>query len=367
MTPLLEDAPVSRGARFESVAPRESKSRLAAWDAARLIATWGIVWTHVAEAHGQPASWGILGRFGTSFYILAAALFTVRSAMFSPKRHFSVELAKKSKRLLLPFVVWSAIYFAYYGWGALQRGQTWKSLTFWWGPLAGTAIHLWFLPFIFVWGMVGTFVVPQLFRLHRRLLFVLAPAISLFLYWISYTWVWFAVDRYWLWDYHLHRLDRWIVEVPLYVSAVLLGSAFYQLTPWAYRQITRRAASIALGCLGVFLVAQFLYCAHLELIHEATRSEGRFLANVAGLCLLCGSALMSHTRFVQKLAPFGKYTYVAFLCHMLVLELLRGPMHRLPGYGTLPTALLGTFLVFGCSLGLSMLIVHQRWLKWLRP
>src|SRR5688572_11145214 len=46
--------------------------RLLALDAARVLATFGVMWTHVAEVQGHGGAWAALGRFGTSFHILAA-------------------------------------------------------------------------------------------------------------------------------------------------------------------------------------------------------------------------------------------------------------------------------------------------------
>ena len=152
MSVLPSVAPLS-ASRFESIAPKTPLSRLDAWDAARLLATFGIAWTHVCDAHGLDASIGTLGRFGTSYYILAAALFTVRSQQRAVPRKFSDDALQKAQRLLVPFAVWSGVYFVYYYLNSLATGESFESLTRWWGPTAGTALHLWFLPFIFVWGL----------------------------------------------------------------------------------------------------------------------------------------------------------------------------------------------------------------------
>src|SRR5688572_5173831 len=47
----------------------QSSGRLANLDAGRVLATYGVMWTHVAEMQGHPPAWAALGRFGTSFYV----------------------------------------------------------------------------------------------------------------------------------------------------------------------------------------------------------------------------------------------------------------------------------------------------------
>src|SRR5690606_35965581 len=89
------------------------RSRLVGLDAARVLATFGIVWTHVAEGQGQSYGWTALGRFGTSFYIIVAAIFVVRGAERSVPRPFLGEVRERGRRLLKPYVVWSVVYGLY--------------------------------------------------------------------------------------------------------------------------------------------------------------------------------------------------------------------------------------------------------------
>lgn len=354
-------------ARFESVAPKTPSSRLDAWDAARLLATLGIVWTHVCDAQDLNMRIGSLGRYGTSYYILAAALFTVRAYQHAAGRKFFDDASRKAKRLLLPYVVWSAIYATYYFAQSFETGETLPTLVMWWGPFAGTALHLWFLPFIFVWGLWGTWAVPRLVKVPTWLLWIGGLIVCAGVYWLAYTQVFFWVDRPWLWTYHLHRLDRWIDEAPLYIAAIILGTAFYKLSPRVKRALLKHPTSIAFVSVSVFLIGEVLYFEHAHFIREQTGTDGRFVANVIGLSLLTGSAALGNTRFIRALAPWGRFTYVAFLVHVLVLELLRDPMKQLPGYGTVPVATLCSLAIFAASVALSMLIARSRFLRWLRP
>ncbi len=69
---------------------------------------------HTAEIQGQPAELNTLGRFGTSFYILAAIFFTARAGLLRPDLSFWTGLKKRARRLLIPYVLWCAIYAAFY-------------------------------------------------------------------------------------------------------------------------------------------------------------------------------------------------------------------------------------------------------------
>src|SRR5690606_31880756 len=105
---------------------------------------------------------------------------------------------------------------------------TWEELTHWWGPVAGTAVHLWFLPFIFFWGVIASWLTPRLNRLPLLAATVGGALSCIGIYWFCYRWLHFSLSRYWLWDYHLHRLDRWIVEVPPFMAATWGAILFYR-------------------------------------------------------------------------------------------------------------------------------------------
>lgn len=350
----------------DTLAP-PSLGRLPALDAARVFATFAIVWTHVAEAQGLQPGWGALGRFGTSFYIIAAAVFLVRSAARPARRRWWEDTKRRAQRLLTPYLVWCAIYGILYGQRAYRAGVSFHDLAFWWGPVAGTAIHLWFLPFIFVWGALGAWLAPRLMKLPSFVLLTTGPLACGFLYWFAYDYVFFAVNRYVLWDYHLHRLDRWIVEVPLFFTALIGACCYFRLPPSTRESLARhRLIWAALGAL-IFLVAQALYGQHLLWLKELTHTEGRFMANLAGLGLVTVCIAVGHTILIQRLAAWGKTTYLAFLCHMLVLEFTRIVLSWLPGYGSVATAVLSTSIVFGLSVLLALWVHRARYLSYLRP
>lgn len=345
----------------------EQASRLPALDAARLLATFSIVWVHVWESHGGTPPLAALGRFGTSFYILSAALFVVRSALKEKRRSAGAEIKQRALRLLKPFVAWSLVYALYYGTYGYLHDYTWRGLIQWWGPLAGTAVHLWFLPFVFFWGTLAALVTPALLRVRRTALLIGGLVLTAALYRFCYNWLHFSLDRHWLWDYHLHRLDRWIYEVPPFVAATL-GAIYFHKLPERVRSSLRKAVvPIAATCVVGFFATELLYLQGADFLKKWTDTEGRFMANLAALFLLCGFLAMNRTRFVEKLAPLGRYTYLAFLSHMLVLELIRDPVKSIPDYGSPWIALACSVFVFAGSLAIAWLVQHMRLLRPLRP
>lgn len=371
-TKELERAPSTEPGALSGARPvlREgirATERLNAVDAARVLATLGIVWTHVAEANGLPLSAGAWGRFGTSFYVIAAALFIVRSAHGRVEHRLADDVKKRAQRLLIPFATWSAIYATYYGTLGRMSGHSWESLTFWWGPVAGTAIHLWFLPFIFFWGALGAWAAPALGRLPRTVLFVAGPLLCAACYFVAHKHLFYAVDRFWLWKHHLHRLDRWVEEVPLFVTTLVGGVAFYRLPPVVYDWLRRNRVLIAIMTGALFFTVQVIYGQTIDHIKQTAGTDGRLLANVAGISLLCTFLCFSGARLFARIAPLGRYTYLAFLCHMLVLHALASPLQWLLGGGTIQAALMSTLLVFTASVLLSRWVAHSPRLRWLRP
>jgi hypothetical protein len=335
-------------------------------DASRVIATFAIVWVHVAESQGLPYGATALGRLGTSFYVIVAAFFAVRAVVRAPKKRLSGELYKRTQRLLQPFVVWSLIYALIYGVRAHREGTSIADLTQWWGPLAGTAVHLWLLPFVFFWSMLTIGAAPFLFKVSRRSLWIYGFLASVLIYWFCYRWLFFAVDRPILWRLYLHRLDRWIVEIPPFVTAVLLSIAYFRLDDQEKHRLARRRKVIAGAALLVLVAGEIIYSTQVDLIRAETLTEGRFMANICGAALLAFFLAWKEGGLTRILAPLGRYTYIAFLAHIAILEAIVAPVKHLPGYETVWLALPTTVFVFLGSIAASFIIQKFHFLRWLR-
>jgi hypothetical protein len=101
----------------------------------RIVGAFGIVWCHTFRPFVFVAYSGLI-------------VFLVLSANFAanPARS-DLPLASRARRILVPWVVWFAVYGAFNLWRGLPFFAVEGIVP---GILTGTSIHLWYMPFIFV-------------------------------------------------------------------------------------------------------------------------------------------------------------------------------------------------------------------------
>lgn len=110
-------------------------------EAVRVLAALGIVWFH---AHAPQLALGYVG----------LVVFLVLSVWLSAgSRQGWVAVRQRALRLLVPWALWFAIYGWYVHTLRLPVVDTRHGL--WAGVLAGSNIHLWYLPFMFVMLLVA--------------------------------------------------------------------------------------------------------------------------------------------------------------------------------------------------------------------
>jgi surface polysaccharide O-acyltransferase-like enzyme len=110
-------------------------------DALRVVAMLDIVAIHVTGHY-------LLYGMGLPAFIIVSVALAVRRAELPT---VGDTIRKRASRILLPWLVWTA----FFGvnrllWAAADPDRTVGDLFFPWMLAAGTSIHLWFLPFIFV-------------------------------------------------------------------------------------------------------------------------------------------------------------------------------------------------------------------------
>lgn len=322
-----------------------TSARLEALDAARLWATWAVIFVHTAEMHGQSAALAALGRFGTSFYVAALALLTIHSFSRTEPRSFLQDLKLRARRLLGPFLLWSLVYGLFYGFHAFRKGHTFADLVTWWGPFAGTARHLWFLPFAFAAGLGVQACLRHLPKLSARRLLVGGLLVSTVSYLFFRGLIFFTLSRSFLHQYHLHRFDRWMEEIPLIVltsTLVLYFTRLFKERPPSTQQ-KRRLGTVAFTLFGL---SQALYFFLLRDLDQHTGSEHRYLAHLAGLSLLGGFLAWGSSPWMRGMRRYAKWTYFGFLAHILVLDVIHPWLVNLPFMGSLWFAVLTTWGVF---------------------
>ena len=336
-------------------------------DAARVLATFGIVWVHVAEIQGQPAELNTLGRFGTSFYTLAALFLSSRAYFLGRDVRPWDIIRRRAKRLLVPYVIWCALYAAFYFSTMYPQGHPVDVITRYWGPLFGTAPHLWFLPFAFTAGAIATYAVPRLMKWPSSVLLTVGSLSTLALYVYVYGWGYAALDQPAITLARVHRLARWVEEAPL-VWGALFGLAWYGKH---VRRIGRmgRKRRMRLSYVGFlcFVLVQVFYAVYLEELGTYFWNRVRFLANVAGVAWLITFVAAREGTWIGKLAPLGRATYFAYLSHQMILDAIKLQLTFLPGYGTLGFALASSLGIFALCVGLGLLVARIRLLRWLSP
>lgn len=342
-------------------------ARILAIDAGRLAATCGIVWVHVSEVQGLSPRASALGRFGTSFYIVAAVFMTALPFFRQPLRPPAEVVAVRARRLLVPFVLWSLIYGAFYLGTMLPQGYPLAKIVALWGPLAGTAPHLWFLPFAFLASTLTAWLIPHLLALPERTLALAFIACTLVGYTVSYGLVLPALDHGGLARLSLVRLGRYVEEAPLAVSA-LFGVALYG----KHRQRLGRLGAprrrrLGLSFVLTFVLLQTVYFFALEPLRHLFWTEVRLFANVLGGLWLSLCLAWRRSAIIGYLARFGRATYFAFLVHQLLLDLVKVPLASVAGHGGLPLALITTAAIFATSLALGVWVPRIPGLRLLVP
>ncbi len=354
---------------MDAAMPRHSRapSRVAGIDAGRVMATFAIVWVHTSEIQGIPAQWSALGRFGTSFYIVSAVLMSARPLFLGRVTDGPTVLRKRAKRLLIPFLLWSVVYAAFYFGTMLPQGYQVAEVTRYWGLLTGTAPHLWFLPFAFVASAATAFTVPVLLRWKTERLLVLLVGLVLGAYALSYGLLLPELDRQALTRLRLVRLGRWIEELPLLLGA-LAGVALYGRSLGILERLGRkRRRRLALLCAFLLVVTQIAYFFLLEPLRQRFWTEIRIFANVSGALWLIVCVAERNSSLIKRFAPLGRATYFAFLAHQLVLDLTKRTLSQLPGHGSLGFALGSSMGIFAVSATLGWYAPRIRGLRWLVP
>jgi hypothetical protein len=344
-----------------------ASARILAIDAGRLLATSGIVWVHVSEVQGLSARAAALGRFGTSFYIVAAVFMTALPFFGRARRSAREIVSLRARRLLIPFVLWSAIYAAFYLGTMLPQGYALTDIVSLWGPLAGTAPHLWFLPFAFLASALTAGLMPRLLALQQRTLTLALVACVLLTYSATYGVLLPTLDHGGLARLSLVRLGRYIEEAPLALSA-LFGVALYGKHREKLGRLgapRRRRLGALLGL--AFLLTQLAYFFALEPLRHLFWTEVRLFANLAGCLLLSLCLAWRKDAVISWLSRFGRATYFAFLVHQLLLDLIKVPLAGVPGHGGLALALITTAGVFGVSLALGVWVPKVPGLRALVP
>ena len=280
-------------------------------EALRLLSAFGIVWFHTGTVGVPGGAWGYAGL--VAFLALSVQLGGQRG------QADAATLQRRARRLLLPWACWFCIY------GLWNRHQGLAVLPGDQHPvgavLAGTSIHLWYLPFMFI-VLVGL----DVLKAHAPPALLSAGAGGLAIAVVAAAPWWRPLSLGWP-----YPLLQWAdATAPVLLGVFLLGAAALP-----------RALRLALSAGVVVAAAAILPFEWL------------------GLPMLLGSlaALLVHSgwlagRIPLDLTPASDCTLGIYLCHSLVFALLL-PVQGLPTDG-LP------LVIFGLSLA-GVALLKRAW------
>ena len=351
--PVLQPAEQSRTqsaaiSRADSLAASNRNPTL---DAARLCAALGLIWIHTTQSSAN--RFHILGRFGTSFFVLAAIFFLFHPLGSSPRPTYGTYIWKRFRRLYIPFAAWSFIYFL------IREGKrllTHESLLdMGWGRfIAGTSMQFWFLPFILL-ACIVCFPLPPLFARMGKWKLLLLPLVIGAGTWVALTprpalRVTDEVANYFL--------DSAWVFVPSIFWALAL-SIVYPLLPVSIKRSRWLAAA------GICLTASCIY--YLWTIRNSDHPLPSLPRTLAGLGWLLVALAPFHGRVVTLLSPLGKYSYGIYLVHALFVSSFHGAFKSFHLAPTVGLDILVVAVSFAASAVLTVALRKHRWTSWLVP
>ena len=349
--PVLHPAEQSRTSA-PAVTPDEalaaSPRRNPTIDAARLGAALGLIWIHTTQS-----SLHILGRFGTSFFVLAAIFFLFHPLGSSPRPSYGTYAWKRFRRLYIPFAAWSFIYFL------MREGKRLIAheplLDFGWGRfIAGTSMQFWFLPFILL-ACIICFPLPPIFQRMGKKKLLLLPILIAAGTWIALgprpqLGVKDEVARYFI-------NSAWTFTPSIFWALSL--AIVYPLLPASFKQ------SRWLAVLGISLTASCIY--YLWTIRNSNDPLPSLPRTLAGVGWLLVALVPFRGRVVTLLAPLGKYSYGIYLVHALFVASLHSAFKSLHILSTAWLDILVVVVTFAASAWLTVTLRKLRWTSWLVP
>ncbi|MBC8106222.1 MAG: acyltransferase [Anaerolineae bacterium] len=314
----------------------------------RLFAAAGVVLVHSIES-SELEYWGNLFRFAVPFYLFASIYYQSLSLGRNTERTFGQYVVGRVKRLYLPFLAWSAIYLVARDIKRvtfLDAGAISLSLSHLW---QGTAYHLWFLPFLLAVSVVQAIVHHTMLQRDRRWRWILSALAIAGGFAIATV----PMPEFWnrTFDSSTYAYVQWWRVLP--TACWALAFAWVMTTG-----PTIIAVSSTLGFAGLALAAGCLVKQALHGIQLIPRGLTGFGCMLAALAPWSGPA-------VSFMARIGRYGYGIYLCHVLIVELIRAISSRAQ-LGPSPWLDIVNFtLSFAGSLVLVQLLAGSKRLAWL--
>lgn len=294
-----------------TVRPREA-TRLPGLDAARVIATLGVVWFHTATSPELKTS-GVLGRFSVAFYTMAAMVFLIDSCR-RRERSFAAYARDRFRRLYLPFLGWAAITLLIENLLHTFNPDFFAPTLNWNFLIDGQTLHLWYVPFLLVASLLIYPLAKWMLQSTPRQYAVAALCVALAIALDCELFNWLPTIRLPLVGYFFEQSAmRW--------SAVYWGVAVAIV--WRNGLSTSRWR-IPLAILG----SAALLAAAIWMWNEGVTAA---LKVYGGMGLLLLALAPWKNKFVTALAPYGRMSSGIYFAHMAAIYLASEFLHSIEG------------------------------------
>ena len=319
-------------------------------DLFRVVSVWGIVLLHVHLLSSGSYDDRIIRARDFAMPVLIMASFFVMAISFDrrPHRPFGQFFAGRVRRLLVPSIAWSLIYWiAWWGLRPLLQGVSPVlppvSLVF------TSYVHLWYLHFIFVAAVV---LAPLLIgtargQLPRHALAAASLVIGIVIVFVVQPWLIEMTS-----DLIYRQFDTVAYPAPDWRTCVSRVAPFLGYAPlglalalW-HRQIGAWQARAWMGW-GTATVASVMFVLHVALpAQPVTRPLFALVVFFALLRPVANASLAPVRRIAE-------WTYVVYILHFGFAMLYVAAIQRLSLERTVATSLAGSAIVFALSLAVG--------------
>lgn len=251
------------------------KSRRIDVEFLRVLACLGIVYFHA----------GVFSGISNAIAYSGLVVFVLISVFYAGKRKTTDEFSSLAKKILVPYVIWSAIYLVLY----YLSGKSISEIINLRSIVSGTSIHLWYLPFIFL-----VLVIVGQIKKYMPLRIISGASGAMFALWLYFSPFW--------------RPYVEVVPFPQYMHAV--GGVFLALS------VISSVRWISYASLG----GGVLMCIYLLQFRDHGVSVVYLIAAFVTLALIIRPVALS--RVGRPVALLSSLTFSIYLVHPLGLAIL---------------------------------------------
>jgi len=265
--------------------------RIANIERLRVLAVFGIVWFHTEGTVGRS-----IGYAGLPIFIM---IFSALVAHKPEPEDFVPFAMKKARRLLMPWLFWSIVYIVCKVLKQSLSGADISDTLGGFSIFVGARIHLWYLPFAFVCGLVVHLVHRQTMRISSAVT-ILAGAIAGILGLFACSVAMSLTDL-------PAPVPQWLFGLP----GVALGFAVGRACALLDRRLQKEFCfGIVLAVEGMCLLLFYLGYGHMVVPYGIA------------MVLVC-VAFLSRQRSNAQLLKFSSLAYGIYLVHPLVDSVLQ--------------------------------------------